>query len=214
MTASSCIRSAEAASIQAPLLLHYAGLDERINAGWDAYRAALEANGKTFTAFFFPVGDDLTRVASDYVAFLRDGLHFGPDDPLFPSTQVGHGEHRDFQAIGLAREPWATTEPIRRIFREAFTNAGLPYVNPHSFRKTLARLGQRLCKTPESWKAWTQNMGHESETTTFVGYGQVSSHRQAEILSGLVVDRSGRPLAKIEIEAIEALLRRVQQGSA
>ena len=35
-------------SIQAPLLLHYAGLDERINAGMDAFRAALEENRKTF----------------------------------------------------------------------------------------------------------------------------------------------------------------------
>ncbi|MEH6690261.1 MAG: dienelactone hydrolase family protein [Pseudorhizobium pelagicum] len=35
-------------AIQAPLMLHYAGLDDRINAGIDAYRAALEANGKTF----------------------------------------------------------------------------------------------------------------------------------------------------------------------
>ncbi len=34
--------------IRAAVLLHYAGLDERINAGIDAYRAALEAAGKTF----------------------------------------------------------------------------------------------------------------------------------------------------------------------
>lgn len=34
--------------IKAALMLHYAGLDERINAGIDAYRKALEANGKTF----------------------------------------------------------------------------------------------------------------------------------------------------------------------
>jgi len=38
----------EVAFIEAPLLLHYAGLDERINAGIDAYRAALEENGKEF----------------------------------------------------------------------------------------------------------------------------------------------------------------------
>jgi carboxymethylenebutenolidase len=36
-------------SITAPLLLHYAGLDQRINAGIEDYRAALEANGKEFT---------------------------------------------------------------------------------------------------------------------------------------------------------------------
>lgn len=40
--------------IEAPLLLHYAGLDERINAGWPAYEAALKANGKTYTAYIYP----------------------------------------------------------------------------------------------------------------------------------------------------------------
>ncbi|MFP5076047.1 dienelactone hydrolase family protein [Rhizobium sp. YIM 134829] len=36
-------------AIKAPLLLHYAGLDERINAGIEDYRAALTKAGKTFT---------------------------------------------------------------------------------------------------------------------------------------------------------------------
>jgi len=35
-------------SIKAPLMLHYASLDDRINAGIDAYKAALDANGKTY----------------------------------------------------------------------------------------------------------------------------------------------------------------------
>ena len=39
----------DAAKINAPLLLHYAGQDERINAGIDAYKAALESAGKEFT---------------------------------------------------------------------------------------------------------------------------------------------------------------------
>ena len=39
--------------IKAPLMLHYAGLDERINAGIDAYKAALEKNGKTFEIFVY-----------------------------------------------------------------------------------------------------------------------------------------------------------------
>lgn len=43
----------EVPKIKAPLLLHYAGLDERINAGIDAYRAALEKNGKTFEIFVY-----------------------------------------------------------------------------------------------------------------------------------------------------------------
>ena len=39
--------------INAPLLIHYAGLDPRINAGWPAYEAALEANGKTYTMHMY-----------------------------------------------------------------------------------------------------------------------------------------------------------------
>ncbi|MFU0503149.1 dienelactone hydrolase family protein [Pseudaminobacter sp. NGMCC 1.201702] len=49
-------RQAEAedvAKIKAPLLLHYAGRDERINAGIDAYKAALEAAGKEFTVYVY-----------------------------------------------------------------------------------------------------------------------------------------------------------------
>jgi carboxymethylenebutenolidase len=39
--------------INAPLLIHYAGLDQRINAGWSDYEAALEANGKTYTMHMY-----------------------------------------------------------------------------------------------------------------------------------------------------------------
>ena len=35
-------------------MLHYAGLDERINAGWEAYGAALEEHGKEFSVHFYP----------------------------------------------------------------------------------------------------------------------------------------------------------------
>ncbi len=40
-------------SIQAPLLLQYGGLDERINAGWPDFQAALDANGKTYEAHIY-----------------------------------------------------------------------------------------------------------------------------------------------------------------
>lgn len=41
-------------AIQAPLLLQYAGLDERVNAGWPAYEAALKANGKEYLVYIYP----------------------------------------------------------------------------------------------------------------------------------------------------------------
>jgi integrase/recombinase XerD len=70
-------------------------------------------------------------------------------------------------------------------FRDAFTRAGLPYFNPHSFRKTLVQLGEKLCQTPEEFKAWSQNLGHEKVLTTFSSYGEVAAERQTEIIRQL-----------------------------
>ena len=44
---------ADVARIQAPVLLHYGELDERINEGWPAYEAALQENGKTYEAYIY-----------------------------------------------------------------------------------------------------------------------------------------------------------------
>ncbi len=46
--------AADVPKIQAPLLIHYAGLDDRINAGWPEYEAALKQHGKEFTAHIYP----------------------------------------------------------------------------------------------------------------------------------------------------------------
>jgi carboxymethylenebutenolidase len=45
--------AADAAKIKAPLLLHYASLDTRINGGWPAYEEALKANHATYTAYIY-----------------------------------------------------------------------------------------------------------------------------------------------------------------
>ena len=46
--------AADTAKIKAPLLLHYAGLDDRINAGWPAYEVALKANGVKYQMYMYP----------------------------------------------------------------------------------------------------------------------------------------------------------------
>jgi len=140
---------------------------------------------KTFVTWFFPVGDDIRQVVVDWVNYLRQEKLWGLDDPLFPATKVAVGDSRHFEASGLDRKLWSSAGPIRSIFKNAFVSAGLPYFNPHSFRKTLARLGGQLCKSPEEYKAWSQNLGHEDVLTTFCSYGDVGRHRQAEIIRSL-----------------------------
>ncbi|PWV55644.1 dienelactone hydrolase family protein [Chitinophaga sp. S165] len=45
---------AQVPQIKAPLLLHYAELDTRVNEGWPAYEAALKENNKQYTAYIYP----------------------------------------------------------------------------------------------------------------------------------------------------------------
>jgi carboxymethylenebutenolidase len=47
-------KSEDVPRIKAPLLLHYAALDTRINEGWPAYEAALKAAGKIYEAYIYP----------------------------------------------------------------------------------------------------------------------------------------------------------------
>lgn len=142
---------------------------------------------KTFTTYYFPVGEEVKQMVEEWVRFLREDKLWGNDDPLFPATRIVLGSTQQFEAAGLEQKHWSTASPIRTIFREAFERAGLPYFHPHSLRKTLARLGEQVCKSPEDFKAWSQNLGHEQVLTTFLSYGSVASDRQGEIIKGLGV---------------------------
>ena len=163
---------------------------------------------KTFDTFFFPVGEEVHEIVVEWVSYLRDEKIWGNGDPLFPATHIALGVTRQFEAAGLTRNHWSTASPIRTIFREAFVSAGLPYFNPHSFRNTLVQLGQEVCKTPEQFKAWSQNLGHEKVLTTFLSYGAVECRRQGEIIHGLASPQQAMQTGADEIaEAVFNKLR-------
>lgn len=145
---------------------------------------------KTFTTTFFPVGEEILRIVAEWVNYLRQEKLWGNDDPLFPATKIAIGEEHRFKVVGLERKHWSNATAIRKIFREAFAAVGLPYFNPHSLRNTLVHLGETLCQTPEEFKAWSQNLGHEKVLTTFNSYGQVQVGRQSEIIRGLAEPRA------------------------
>jgi integrase len=152
------------------------------------YQDAREVNtkfSKTFRTFFFPVGDEIRRIVGEWASYLREEKFWGNDDPLFPATRIVLGMTHQFEVSGLERDHWKTASPIRAIFREAFLDAAMPYFHPHSFRNTLVRLGQSICQSPEEFKAWSQNLGHEKVLTTFFSYGEVACERQGEIIRSL-----------------------------
>ena len=140
--------------------------------------------------------------------YLRDDKLWGNDVSLFPATRVVIGKTGEFEVDGLDKKHWSNATPIRKVFREAFENASLPYFTPHSFRHKLACLGENLCNTAEEFKAWSQNLGHEGVLTTFFSYGSVGEHRQGEIIQKLGKKKS--TTASVD-EIAEAVARKLRE---
>ena len=143
-----------------------------------------KASKQIFT-YFAPVGEDLKVIVKEWVTYLRAELLYGNDDPVFPRTRVGVSEESEFAAAGLEPVCWSTAATVRKVVREAYERVGLPYFHPHLLRKTLVQVGEQRCRTPEEFKAWSQNIGHESVLTTFRSYGEVSVERQGELMKGM-----------------------------
>lgn len=160
---------------------------------------------KQILTFLLPVGEDIQAVALDWIRELREEKLYGLNDPVFPRTKLGHDENQSFAVQGLEPVCWSNATPIRKIFREAFEGAGLPYFNPHLFRNTLAHIGQQICKAPEQMKAWSQNLGHENVMTTFTSYGTLDPHRQGEVIRGLSEQEREEDRLNMILEKLESL---------
>jgi integrase len=162
---------------------------------------------KSFTTWFFPVGGEALAIVTDWVGRLRRDKQWGDDDPLFPATQNGLGPDGGFVAVGLSRNGWNTTQPIRDAFKDGCTAAGIPYFNPHSVRDMLAQLGERVCRSAEDFKAWSQNLGHSDVLTTLTSYGMVPDHRQGELIRGMSSTKTdGGLLADADVSQLMAAL--------
>lgn len=136
---------------------------------------------KTFNSWFFPVEAVYLEALKDWVTYLRKELLFGPGDALFPKPRVV-AALGGFKTLGFLREPYSGATHVRQVVAQAFTSVGLPKFIPHSFRKTNVALAMEIELNPEEFKAWSQNLGHESVVTTMSSYCPVSSSRQRELI--------------------------------
>ena len=76
-------------------------------ASGSVYQDAREVNtkfSKTFTTYFFPVGEEIRLIVEDWASYLRQEKLWGNNDPLFPATKVVVGPAHQFQATGLKPE--------------------------------------------------------------------------------------------------------------
>lgn len=152
------------------------------------FQDAREVNtkaAKTIMCQFFPVDEAYHDCLTSYVTYLREVKLFGPDDALFPKARVGVVQGQGFANLGLAREGFANASKLNTIIRGAFSAVQMPQYTPHAFRKTLTHLGNKLCQNPESFKAWSMNLGHENVATTINSYLPVTTERQMDLIRNM-----------------------------
>jgi integrase/recombinase XerD len=136
---------------------------------------------KRIDTFWFRIGDDVEEIFLVWLKYLREVRLYGNDHPVFPRTRLIQDQNNFWVADGFEPTPWTNASAIRRIFKEAFTRVNLPYFTPHSFRSTLVHLAEGSTSI-EEFKAWSQNLGHESVLTSLASYGRVELSRQRELI--------------------------------
>lgn len=140
---------------------------------------------KSILTRFVPISPLAEEIVIKWFEHCRANLKLKQNDPLFPSSQiVTKPETLKFEVIGLSKEHWVYAQPVRNIFKEAFTNAGLPYYNPHLFRKMIVKWAMKNCNQYE-FKAISQNIGHEYCMTTYNVYGKIPNQEQMEIIENI-----------------------------
>lgn len=134
---------------------------------------------KTRSAVFVSLPDDIKANVLDWRDYLVT-LGFSERDPLFPVIYNGFNQ-RNLLEAKVKKSGIKSDTTIRHIFKNCFENAGCKYLNPHSFRKTLARYAQK--KSPEFLNAVRQNLGHSSIDTTLNSYGHLSDYDQRRAIA-------------------------------
>lgn len=148
-------------------------------------------NGKSFFIKWFPGTEPLQSALIDWVQEIT-ALGAAPEDAVFPDARVLIALEKDHRTWAAKKvwQPMKSASTVDRVFRHASGLAGVN-ITPHSARHTIAALGEQCCASRAEWKAWSLNMGHESETTTSRNYGRMSAAEKERVIAEMV-ERSPR----------------------
>lgn len=137
---------------------------------------------KLINSLILPIDNGFEQIFLDWIDYLEKTELFTPNDPMFPKTTLSSDLAEGFKVDGFSREHWQTTAPLRRIFDEAFTAAGMPSYTPHRFRDMIVKEMYDRDLSIEEFKAWSMSLGHESAMTTLTSYGKLSLHDMLRLI--------------------------------
>lgn len=205
LVAFACLTGARAAALASFRLGHVNAVEGIVEQDARSVRTKF---AKTFRTDFHRLVPGAAEIVAAWCAELEHLHAWGPNDPLFPQPERGLDADGGFTPVGLARKGWASSQPVRSIFKRAFAAAHLPYKYPHLMRDMLVHRYMEMDLSPAQLKAVSQSLGHSDVLTTLTSYGQLPTHRQSELIRSIAerpVAGMADPLA--ELEAAVARLR-------
>jgi integrase len=157
-------------------------------------------NGKSLTVSWFPVGEAFEAILRGWIAELRQyGAEAG--DALFTQDAALSGRRTLIRPDASPLKPWASSDPIRRAFKNGCRAAGLPAYTPHAARHFLKALGDELCRTEQQRDAWSKNLGHETRQITVSHYAKITDAQRKDILDRM---RSGETETEEDLRLLVA----------
>lgn len=178
-------------------------IDEREKTITQDGREARTKNGKSLTIFWFPIPDVFGETVTTWIMTMRQ-MGFRDDDTLYPKLDWFENRAEIKTPDRAPVAPMSTKQAVSDPFARAPTFGSLA-LTPHSARHTLAADRDRRSLTHEQRKAWSENFGHESERTTEIYYGKISSERRGEVL-GEICESDTAAVAEMTTEEKVALV--------
>ncbi len=138
-------------------------------------------NGKSDNITWFPIPQSFADEVVRWCETLR-ALAYRDEDALFPSADnlFVHG-----LTVAHDRKPipvMLTKHAVSEAFAIACRNGPNTY-SPHSAKHTIGALRDEKHLTHYQRRAWSENMGHESERTTETHYAKLTDVQRAQALT-------------------------------
>lgn len=160
-------------------------------------------NGKDYTISWFPGTEAIWGFVEAWAEELS-ALGATPHDALFPDAltlrEIVLGASNGGASARACWAPMGSAHAVDTVFQRAGALVGRK-ITPHSARHTMARHGEQTVRTPEQRKAWSMNMGHDNETTTWGNYGKMTDEARARAMAQISEDST------LTYEDLELLVR-------
>ncbi|KIN73558.1 tyrosine-type recombinase/integrase [Sulfitobacter guttiformis] len=164
--------------------------------------------GKSLSIMWFKIPVAFEVAVLTWVETLQ-GLGFREDDALFPDAK--YLKHRIVVAgrAAVSVPVMATAHAVTAAFDIACRKSDIKYT-PHAAKHTIGAERDIRALTQEERKAWSLNMGHDSEHTTEQHYGTMSDNKRFEVLENIGSKKTIDPRNMSEADkakAFDAMLK-------